>query len=45
MNMTSIYEDVGLLPGLAQGVKDPCYRELWRKLQTWLGSYVAMAVA
>ena len=28
-NPTSIHKDAGLIPGLTQGVKDPCYHELW----------------
>ena len=43
MNPTRNHEVVGLIPGLAQWVKD-C-RELWCRSHTQLGSGVAMAVA
>ena len=45
MNVTSIYKDVDLIPGLAQWVRIWCRPELWYRLQTWLGSCNAVAVA
>ena len=38
MNLTSIHEDVGLIPSLAQWFNDLV-------LQTWLRSHVAVAMA
>ena len=41
-NLTRNYEVEGLIPGLAQWVKDPVIYELW--LQMRLGSRVAVAL-
>ena len=41
-NPTSLYKDVGLIPGLTQWVKDPALSKCgW---QMWLGSCTAVAV-
>ena len=43
MNLTSIHEDVGSIPVLAQcGSRVPL--ELWCRSQKWLGSLIAVAV-
>ena len=43
-NLTSTRENVGLFPGLAQGLSIWCGRELWCRPQTQLGSYVVAAL-
>ena len=45
MNLTRHHEVSGSISGLDQWVEDPaCCPELWCRLQTWLGSGVAVAV-
>ena len=41
----SLHEDVDLIPGLAQWVKDQHCLNLCCRSQMWLGSSVALAVA
>ena len=43
-NLTRNHEVVGLIPALAQWVKDPRCCELWGRSQTWLRSGVAVAL-
>ena len=44
-NLTSIHEDVGLIPSLAPWVKDSACCKLWCRLHVQLGSGVAVAQA
>ena len=41
----SVCEDVGLVPGLAQCVKDPTLPKLWHRSQIRLRFHTAVAVA
>ena len=43
-NLTRNHEIVGLVPGLASGLRIRRCRELWYRLQMWLGSKVAEAM-
>ena len=44
-NLTSFCEDARSIPGLFSGLKILHCHELWHRLQMWLGSGIAVAVA
>ena len=45
MNLTSIHEDAGLFLALLSRLRIQHCRELWCRLQMWLRSRIAVAVA
>ena len=45
VNTTRNHEVPGSIPGLLSGLRIQCCRELWCRLQTQLGSGMAVAVA
>ena len=43
-NMASIHEDAGSVLASLSGLRIWCLLKLWHRLQTWLGSCVAVEV-
>ena len=43
--LTSIHEDVGLIPGLTQWLRIHHFHKLHYRSKIWLGSHIAVAVA